>query len=991
MDCRLSADDVFGPAVQGCRNNFDFTLLFEQSLFQIAPCALLLLSLPVRASQLRQQKVKTLRTGSRKVKQAAIVVYAATQLALMIVWSTTPRYRTRASIPAATLSFMASLALLVLSSVEHTRSVRPSTLINVYMLFSLLLDIPQARTLWLRSGPKSVPGIYCAGLATKTCILGLEARSKRRSLFPQYTAYAPESLVGLYNRTVMWWLNPLFLHGYNSMISTDKLDTIDPDLASDRVEHGFEASWAKRKWFCFCFGQHAESAIDTRRSKRPLLWSTAHSVRTTLVGLVAPRLCLSAFKLCQPLLINRVTSWLGSPNNEEPDTGRGLIGATVCIYLGLAVTKALFNRQLHRLITKVRGTMVSAIHSKILLLSVDLLSDSAALTLVSADVNRVCSSIQRIDSLFATPLEVAVAIYLLRTQIGISCVAPVAFAVAVSFISFLNSNIAVPLQKRWLAAVQERISYTSAVLGCPKGFKMLGLTDYLTERIQALRIKELADYAEFRKFVTHRNTFAAVPEAFAPPLTLMMFTLLEGGQSLTPTVAFTTLSLVALLTSPIQDLIRAVPMFQTALASLDRIQTFLLLEVPSTTSLDETIPSATTLTEAQYSPRAAIELLGLGGRAQQPLGGSVILNLDSASVRVGKEQKLVLNNITLKTLPGSVTMLVGPVGSGKSTLLKALVGAVHLSAGQRQLYDTACEFAYCAQDPWLPNGTARELILAQSPFDSAWYTRTVKACALDVDITGLPSGDGTVIGTKGVSLSGGQRQRLALARALYARKSFLIVDDALSGLDASTSKDVFDRVFGPRGMCKEYGTTVVLATHSVHYLQQADHIIALGPDGVVVEQGTFSGLDSRKGYVHNLKVMAEYQIGDRQAEELALAVRPAAPSTPDVAQQELARRTGDFAVYGYYAQSVGWKYGTIILLTGVTFAFGMQFPTVWVRFWAESEIGSRPNHSLGLWIGVSMLLATFAIASVFAHIWVRKVMCESPYETRLLTVLVSHR
>ena len=51
---------------------------------------------------------------------------------------------------------------------------------------------------------------------------------------------------------------------------------------------------------------------------------------------------------------------------------------------------------------------------------------------------------------------------------------------------------------------------------------MLGLTEYLINRIQALRVKELADYADYRKFATYRNVFAAVPETLAPPLTLMV-------------------------------------------------------------------------------------------------------------------------------------------------------------------------------------------------------------------------------------------------------------------------------------------------------------------------------------------------------------------------------------------------------------------------------------------------------------------------------------
>ena len=75
MECLPDADNTFGP--QYC-NHFDFTLLFEQSFFQIAPCALLLLLLPLYASQLRRQNVKTLHTSIQTAKQSSILLLAAT-------------------------------------------------------------------------------------------------------------------------------------------------------------------------------------------------------------------------------------------------------------------------------------------------------------------------------------------------------------------------------------------------------------------------------------------------------------------------------------------------------------------------------------------------------------------------------------------------------------------------------------------------------------------------------------------------------------------------------------------------------------------------------------------------------------------------------------------------------------------------------------------------------------------------------------------------
>lgn len=246
MACPANADDSFGP--QYC-HELDFTLLFEQSLLQIAPCLLFLLSLPVRTLHLQRQTVKTQPTGIRTIKQLAVVALAATQLGLLIAYSVLPELRIRTSLPSTVIAIVASLALLYLSSIEHTRSARPSSTINAYIFFSILLDIPQARSLWLRLGSSPVPGLFTAALAVKVVVFYLEARSKRSSLLPPYSSYAPESLVNLYDRIVLWWLKPLFLKGYGSVISMDGLLAIDQDLSSDRVERKFNKHWQRKSLF----------------------------------------------------------------------------------------------------------------------------------------------------------------------------------------------------------------------------------------------------------------------------------------------------------------------------------------------------------------------------------------------------------------------------------------------------------------------------------------------------------------------------------------------------------------------------------------------------------------------------------------------------------------------------------------------------------------------------------------------------------------------
>lgn len=109
------------------------------------------------------------------------------------------------------------------------------------------------------------------------------------------------------------------------------------------------------------------------------------------------------------------------------------------------------------------------------------------------------------------------------------------------------------------------------------------------------------------------------------------------------------------------------------------------------------------------------------------------------------------------------------------------------------------------------------------PFDEAKYNNCVKICELTRDLEILPQGDMTEIGEKGINLSGGQKARVSLARAVYADKEIMLMDDPISALDANVKKKIFLNVF--RKHCKN--KTRVLVTHAVDFLGIVDRVIVL--------------------------------------------------------------------------------------------------------------------------------------------------------------------
>ena len=83
------------------------------------------------------------------------------------------------------------------------------------------------------------------------------------------------------------------------------------------------------------------------------------------------------------------------------------------------------------------------------------------------------------------------------------------------------------------------------------------------------------------------------------------------------------------------------------------------------------------------------------------------------------------------------------------------------------------------QTPWIRNATVRENILFGHGWDPARYLDAIQLSCLGPDIEILAQGDQTVIGEKGINLSGGQKTRLSLARAIYADREILVLDDPL--------------------------------------------------------------------------------------------------------------------------------------------------------------------------------------------------------------------
>jgi ABC-type multidrug transport system fused ATPase/permease subunit len=212
----------------------------------------------------------------------------------------------------------------------------------------------------------------------------------------------------------------------------------------------------------------------------------------------------------------------------------------------------------------------------------------------------------------------------------------------------------------------------------------------------------------------------------------------------------------------------------------------------------------------------------------------------------------VLKNVTFTVEPGEYTAIVGATGSGKSTLASLIPrfydpGSGRILLDGSDLRDLTLEglrrqIGFVLQDTALFRGTIRENI-AYGRTDATDDQIVAAARLADAEefIALLPDGYDTPVGERGVMLSGGQRQRIGIARAFIRDAPLLILDEPTSSLDTEAERIVME---GLRRLMR--GRTVVMITHRLHTVRDADHIVVLH-QGQVVEYGTHVELIARGG------------------------------------------------------------------------------------------------------------------------------------------------
>ena len=211
-----------------------------------------------------------------------------------------------------------------------------------------------------------------------------------------------------------------------------------------------------------------------------------------------------------------------------------------------------------------------------------------------------------------------------------------------------------------------------------------------------------------------------------------------------------------------------------------------------------------------------------------------------------------IKNFSLHIKPGEKIAIIGRTGSGKTTIGQLLLRMYDVTSGTIYLNETDIknielgalrkQISYVPQDGFLfSDSIENNIAFGAVDITDEKIRHAAYLAVVDKEIDGFPEKYKTIVGERGVTLSGGQKQRVSIARALMKEAPIIILDDALSAVDAKTEKQILNNL-------NQYldAKTAIVITHRIFSLLHFDKIIVLD-DGAIAEIGTHDDLLSKGG------------------------------------------------------------------------------------------------------------------------------------------------
>ncbi|KAJ7125217.1 multidrug resistance-associated ABC transporter [Mycena epipterygia] len=524
--------------------------------------------------------------------------------------------------------------------------------------------------------------------------------------------------------------------------------------------------------------------------------------------------------------------------------------------------------------------------------------------LMAGDANRIAMQTSGLYFLYGAPMEIIIGSLFLYQLLGFSAFAGfVVLLLGWPSNSYLTKR-SIRIQKGVLKARDERMGVLNELISAVKFIKFFAWEQRWIDRALDARNLEIKWMIKARfNGVGFYCLWVTAPIFIS---VISFFTYVMLGNELTIGKAFTAIALFGMIRQPLNIIPTFVVQLLQTRVSLNRIAVYLdeaeVSEQVSSLKKDRSGPSPESeddrlgfenasfkWNEVEEVPDAKEDKDKNGKRTASETDS--ILTTESETGLVS-DHKFELRDLSLIFPDGELTLVTGPTASGKTALLvirffesfqfnmlmgsqMAVLGEMTSLPGGRIImskntskidaWGNMHAIAYAAQSPFLRHQSIKDNILFGYPFDEARYNEVIECCALRADLNMLEDGDETEIGEKGVSLSGGQKARVALARAVYAKTKYVLLDDPLSAVDSHTSRTLYEKCLcGPLLAHR----TVVLVTHHVELVLPGAYYLVRMLDGRIDTQGTVKDLRAQ-GVLDYITHDAAVEV---KKEELAVAV-----------------------------------------------------------------------------------------------------------------------
>ncbi|RUS21137.1 P-loop containing nucleoside triphosphate hydrolase protein [Endogone sp. FLAS-F59071] len=461
--------------------------------------------------------------------------------------------------------------------------------------------------------------------------------------------------------------------------------------------------------------------------------------------------------------------------------------------------------------------------------------------LMSVDTNRV-ANFTNFTLFITTPTSILIGAFMLYRVLGWSAFVGLAVMIVMMPLSNWTTSLFKKFQVALMKAKDERVAITNEFFQYIRVIKFASWENMFAKRVLKAREFELQKLAiTYFTSLSFQIMWYGAP-VFVTVAAFWSFTFLQHGE-LTPAKAFTAILLFERLRFPMAVLPQCFVFGLSALVSLQRIADF----------LNEAEIDIETQTHTVLGPDGEA-LIGF-----ENVSAQWFVDANKHTSEVVDEARFALRNIDVQFPLGELSIICGPTGAGKSSLLSALLGEMDIISGRvllprnpisaPKIVDISTGFvknsvAYVSQTAWLQNASIRDNILFGLHMEKDRYERVLEACALKRDLEILDDGDMTEIGENGITLSGGQKQRVSLARAVYSRARYVLLDDCLSAVDAHTAKWIYEKCIASDLM---KGRTRILVTHHVRLCLPGTKYL------VKIDNGRLTV----KGEIHELRANGE--------------------------------------------------------------------------------------------------------------------------------------